>query len=256
MKPKPNGLFVAFATCAALLVGGEAGAVIQGQPSGLTQHTVRIHRGDGKALCSGVAIGREHVVTARHCSGRGALSVAAGGERIRVIGTGVSAIGISVRGDAIILTLAKPLPPAIAPLTVAEGEGPFVIAGYGTSVERRPSVQGTLHEASLVHAHGNKLVDPNRSGNISASACFGDSGGPVVRMGPSGPVLVGVITRASHPHPRIACGHLTHYAPVFSGDNEPEVTTAAIADPAERVESPRRKKRVKHVARHHRYARR
>jgi hypothetical protein len=90
-------------------------------------------------------------------------------------------------------------------------DGEFTIAGFGTTSERRWNL-GTLHEASVVFHAPFKLVAPDRMSDISASACFGDSGGAVLRNG----ALVGVITRASHPHPVIACGHLTHYAPVVA----------------------------------------
>ena len=76
--------------------------------------------------------------------------------------------------------------------------------------ERERGAFGALHEARLVPAGARALVDPNRSGSIGASACFGDSGGPVMRGG----MLVGVITRAAHPSPRIACGNLTRWAPI------------------------------------------
>ena len=66
------------------------------------------------------------------------------------------------------------------------------------------------------------LVDPNRTGSIGASACFGDSGGPVTRGGE----LVGIITRAAHPSPRIACGDLTRWAAI-TVSGEPRETVAA-----------------------------
>ena len=93
----------------------------------------------------------------------------------------------------------------------AHGHGDrFTIAGYGTTDERARGAFGSLHEASLVAASGRALVDPNRSGAIGASACFGNSGGPVMRGGE----LVGVITRANYPHKRIACGYYTRWAPI------------------------------------------
>ena len=131
---------------------------------------------------------------------------------------------VSVTGDAAILKLAAPLPATVEAAPVGEGEGDtFTIAGYGS---------GTLREATLVAAEPRALVDPNRTGSISASACFGDSGGPVMRGG----MLVGVITRAAHPSPRIACGHLTRWAPITaSAAGEAVAVTekeAALAEPA------------------------
>jgi hypothetical protein len=97
-----------------------------------------------------------------------------------------------------------------------------------------------LHEASLVAGPGRQLVDPNRSGAISASACFGDSGGPVMRGG----ALVGIITRANYPRKRIACGFYTRWAPVTVRG---EAQTVAAAD--EPASEPRRHRRKRHVRR-------
>src|SRR6202022_2322230 len=74
---------------------------------------------------------------------------------------------------------------------------------HGTKCEGWHGSFGALHEATLVAHSPYALVDPNRTGSIGASACFGDSGGPVLRGG----MLVGIITRAAHPSPRLACGH-------------------------------------------------
>jgi Trypsin len=174
------------------------------------------------------------------------MRVLAGGHSYRVAGSSRSAglddgRRVQVRGDAIILHLSSPLPPGVAAAPVGDGAGDsFTIAGYGTTSERWRGSFGALHEAHLVSAGDNVLVDPNRSGNISASACFGDSGGPVLRGG----MLVGIITRAAHPSPRIACGDLTRWAPI-------RVTAAAEAiavndePPAE--ERPRRHRRHRRV---------
>jgi trypsin len=224
----------------ALVTAAPALAMINGSPSGLAGHTVRILSTSGTAVCTGVAIGPRHVVTARHCYG-GSRSVAAAGKRIRIAGAGAAGGGISVRGDAIVLTLAEPLPPDITPLAVGPGEGPFIAAGYGTSVEAQRNLGASLQEATLVPAQGNTLVDPSRNGSISASACYGDSGGPVVRRGATGFVLVGVITRASHPSPRLVCGHLTHYAPLYG--------SGQVVAATEEAARPRRTRRYRQVRR-------
>jgi hypothetical protein len=108
-----------------------------------------------------------------------------------------------------------------------EGSGErYTIAGYGTTDEGHSGSFGALHEASLVAAASRALVDPNRTGSIGASACFGDSGGPVMRGG----ILVGIITRAAHPSPPIACGHLTRWAPV-TVSGEAGSATADVDEP-------------------------
>ena len=131
---------------------------------------------------------------------------------------------VSVSGDAAILKLSSPLPAGVGAAPVGEGGGDsFTIAGYGTTDERERGAFGALHEATLVPASARALVDPNRTGSIGASACFGDSGGPVMRGG----MLVGIITRAAHPSPRIACGDLTRWAAItVSG----EARAIAVAD--------------------------
>jgi len=192
---------------------GDAHAIVKGRESSLGFHVVRVS-GRGGAQCSGVAIGRSLVVTAAHCGGRsvrtssGSIGVRAI-TRSAVLDDGRSA---SVSGDAAILKLAAPLPPSISPVSVGEGSGDmYTIAGYGAVEERYRGSMGTLHEASLMPAGRYNLIDYTRDSSISASACFGDSGGPVLR----GLELVGVISRAAHPSPRIACGHITRWAPIM-----------------------------------------
>jgi hypothetical protein len=225
---------------AALLAATPAIAMINGSPSELAGHTVRILSGAGTAVCTGVAVGPRHVVTARHCYA-GSRSVSAAGKRIRIAGASTSGAGVSVRGDAVVLMLTENLPAEITPLTVGAGEGRFVAAGYGTSVEAQRALGTSLQEASLVPAQGNTLVDPTRDGAISASACYGDSGGPVVRRGPTGFVLVGIITRASHPSPKRVCGHLTHYVPLYGSGQ----MVASVEEPAR----PRKTRRYRQVRR-------
>ena len=205
-------LFPAAFACA--MLSTSALAIVFGNPSPLGMHVVRVIGGSG-AQCSGTVIGRQHVVTAGHCS---AAAVVSDGKYIAASSRSQNAKlsdgrMITVHGDAAILSFRQPLPASVMPIKIGvQGtDGSFTIAGYGTTSEQRWNL-GKLHEAQVVVHVPFKLVVPDRIGDLTASACFGDSGGAVLRNGE----LVGVITRASHPHPAIACGHLTHYAPVVA----------------------------------------
>jgi hypothetical protein len=227
---------IAFVAAGVILAATPAAAVVKGsRTQSLTYYTVRLA---GNGYCSGVVIARRAVVTARHCA-RG-MRVLADGRSFRVARVSRDAAlddgtRVQVTGDAAILQLSAPLPETMDAVPIGDGAGDtFTIAGYGTTNERWRGT-GPLHKAELVPAGEHALVDPNRKGPISASACYGDSGGPVMRGG----WLVGVITRAAHPSPRIACGDLTRWAPIALS-SEVEATAAhavplPVAKPVQRA---------------------
>jgi len=206
---------------AVLACASPAGAVIKGKPAtSASAYTVRL---TGNGTCSGVVIARRVVATARHCAF--GMTVVAERRYYRVarvtrIATLDDGRAVRATGDSAFLHLTRPLPGSVAAVPVGDGDAEeladvvpvdtFIIAGYGG---------GRLRQASLVADSEYALVDPQRKGTTGASACFGDSGGPVIRNGR----VIGVITRAAHPHPRRACGHLTRWAPI---------TTASAAEVA------------------------
>jgi hypothetical protein len=209
-----------------LLTAPPAHAVVKGSASAHGRFAVRLL--GGGYYCSGVVIARNVVVTAGHCA-RG-MSVIAAGRSFRVAGVSRSAVledgrRVTVSGDAAILRLAAPLPAEFDVAPIGDGSGEtYTIAGYGTTDERWRDPFGALHEATLVANGPGELIDPNRTGPIGASACFGDSGGPVLRGG----MLVGIVTRATYPSSRLACGHLTRWEPLTV--SEPSVASTDPVD--------------------------
>jgi V8-like Glu-specific endopeptidase len=229
---------------ATLACAPPAGAVIKGKPATFpSAYTVRLI---GNGTCSGVVVARRVVATARHCAY--GMTVVAAHRTYRVarvtrIATLDDGRAVRATGDSAFLHLARPLPETVAAVPVGDGDAEeladvvpadtYIIAGYGG---------GRLRQASLVADSEYALVDPQRTGSTGASACFGDSGGPVIRGG----VLLGVITRAAHPHPRRACGHLTRWAPI-TGASADEI--AAAEEKLEAARPARKSRRAHHPRR-------
>ena len=123
-------------------------------------------------------------------------------------------------------------------LGAAGGEGTYTIAGYGTAQESERMRSAGLKEARLVNdSRYNALVDPRRRGAISASACMGDSGGPVAKFDGKRYVLVGIVERVSNYAGVGACGFLTHFSAVGGGTN---VASAPAGETRQASEQPRR----------------
>jgi hypothetical protein len=208
----PVFALLAAASAAFVLPATDAEAVVRGRAAGgISRHVVKLI--GPNLLCTGTVVGRQQVLTANHCvEGPGPLFVVIGGGKIAVTGHTGS-------GQATLLTLASPLPASVQPIATGDvaGDGSYTIAGYGTAQESTRMHSAGLREARLVaDAKYGGLVDPNRHGPISASACMGDSGGPVARFDGKRYVLVGIVERVSNYSGIGACGYLTHYS-TFGG---------------------------------------
>jgi hypothetical protein len=228
---------VAAVSAALVVAASDAQAIVRGQGAGaIGRYVVRLV-GQGGLSCSATVVGQQEVLTSNHCiDGSDPYFVLAGGRRIKVASH--SGYGTVAR-----LTLPRSYTPIATDGGFGDG-GSIVIAGYGTAVESAHPRLGGLRAATLV-ADGNSgaLVDPARRG---ASACMGDSGGPVARFDGRRYVLLGIIERASNPSPTRACGDRTHYVSVGGLSSWSGTTTAARTDEPVR---PRRRARVRHAAR-------
>jgi hypothetical protein len=223
------------ASAAFLFASSDAHAVMRGQGAGsISKHVVKLV--GHNLLCTATVIGRQQLLTANHCVEKGGpFFVVAGGARIAV----ASHVG---SGQVTLLTLASPLPGRFVPIATggAGAEGAYTIAGYGTAKEAERMQSAGLKEARLVaDSRYGGLVDPQRRGPISASACMGDSGGPVAKFDGKRYVLVGIVERVSNYAGIGACGFLTHFSAV-SGSS----TFASAPAGSQQASEPRRQVRV------------
>jgi hypothetical protein len=233
-KHSTSALLVASA--AFIFASGDAHAVMRGQGAGsISKHVVKLV--GHNLLCTATVIGRQQLLTANHCVEKGGpFYVIAGGARIPVASHAPS-------GQTMLLTLASPLPGQFVPIATgsdAGSDGAYTIAGYGTAREAERMQSAGLKEARLVaDSRYGGLVDPNRRGPISASACMGDSGGPVAKFDGRRYVLVGIVERVSNYAGIGACGFLTHFSAV-SGSS----TFASAPAGSQQASEPRRQARV------------
>jgi secreted trypsin-like serine protease len=232
----------------ALLVAGAspALAIMRGEvarnPNGLRQSVVRVESSTGE-MCSGAVIAPDLVLTAAHCvDERATYRVVVVDRRFRQYAVRAVAAAMHpafVAGttprtqpgvDLALIKLEQPLNGDFVALDprragrAGRGE-PVSIAGFGVEAEnRRASARvlrqtqvvsiGTLQVANRVDV----VVDGKRLARTpGAGACRGDSGGPIVRGGPGGYQLVGIVSWSSGAmasRERTACGGLTAVTPV------------------------------------------
>jgi Trypsin len=232
--------FVLAASAAFILTTSDAHAVMRGRTAGgISKHVVKLV--GHNLLCSATVIGTTQLLTANHCvEGGGPFFVMAGGRRIPVMSH-------SQAGQTTLLTLAAPLPSTYVPIATGGDTmgGAYTIAGYGTAQESARMHSAGLREARLVSdSRYGALVDPQRRGAISASACMGDSGGPVAKFDGHRYVLVGIVERVSNYAGVGACGFLTHFSSVGGTP-----TYAAAAGPTRDVSEPTQRRRF--ASKHH-----
>ncbi len=205
-------------------------------------------------MCSATAIARDLVLTAAHCLVSGgrlgvfSLDPSFRNRRHRVLGVVPHPSFVPGRAtrqqpgaDLAIIRLAAALPDDIVPVSLGGGiwKGAEVtVAGFGVTAEGRPGTARTLREVQLVSAgtytSANSVIvaaDKALEGETAgASACRGDSGGPVLAGNPASRQLVGIVSwtsgALSAPQGKV-CGGFTAITPV--NDHAAWIASASAA---------------------------
>lgn len=217
--------FLAFNTIEAL-------AVIGGNPApDFARHAVMILSKKG-AICSGVVIAQDRILTAAHCVHDG-LEYAVhyrtqSGEPVLLSPTKIithpdyvpDAITKRVRSiDLAIIWLRDPLPVVFQPIELSKDvlrtDSIALIGGYGLTNEKNKSSNGQFFASRLnvIEPYGPSKIliwlkgDPIPPGNLGRGGCHGDSGGPIT----SNNKLVAITTWTTGPK-GYDCGDLTQGA--------------------------------------------
>jgi hypothetical protein len=228
--------------CLALLVAPRPAAAMVGgaPPAGpaIARHVVLIVGSRG-TFCTGVALTRELVLTAAHCTLPGAEYKlmefdAAHAPLLKDVSEIArhpqfelkTLLAHRATADLALLRLAEPLGPAFAPAPLAAPTRPvapgdaFTVVGYGVAVRGDGKSSGTLRAAALV-ATGHpgtlqiRLVDAaTKDERAGLGACTGDSGAPVFRRDGERLAVAGVVSWSTGPKLADGCGGLTGVTPL------------------------------------------
>jgi len=230
---------IALAATLALLL--RASAMVGGAPpatAALARHVVIIVGSHG-TFCTGVAIARDLVLTAAHCTLPGAdYKLMEFDAKHQPVLRDVAQIARHPRfdlktllahratADVTLLKLAAPLGAAFAPAPLAEpmpavapGDA-FTVAGFGVAVRGDGRTSGTLRAATLI-ATGHpgtlqiRLVDAQTKGEAARlGACTGDSGAPAFVAQDGRLAVAGVVSWSTGPKLTAGCGGLTGITPL------------------------------------------
>ncbi len=218
---RKTSIALAFASALPAVVSSsdDAQAVMRGQAAGaISKHMVKLV--GTNLLCTATVVARDEILTVEHCVEKHKdedLQIITNAGKIQVVDRARS--GAHYR-----LKLKRPLPKSYQPIAIQGGrvDGPVTIAGFGAAVEAERMHSAGAKEAHLIfNATQRGLVDVKWKGqSISASACMGDSGGPVAKKIANRFVLLGLVERVSNYAGIGACGFVTHFSAAQGTDNQ------------------------------------
>ncbi len=243
--------FVAGALVCCTLASSPATAVVGGASladQAIARHVVLIV--GGRALCTGVAIAPDLVLTAAHCvlsNGKYRL-VSFEGRRSAV--KDVMSVAPHPQfspspdsPDLALVKLAIHPAPNLTPVPFSDRRAPpevgdrFIVAGFGVGVQGDRRTAGKLRTATLVATHRPSsqqlsLIDPQKLGEAAGlGVCNGDSGGPVLDARDG--ALVGIVSWSARTDGEPVCGFVSGVVPLARYRYWITETAAKLGSPLE-----------------------